>query len=251
LKKLVILFTVLLVNLSFAQKLTIAAAANVQYALDELVNSFKKDYPGLKINKIISSSGKLTSQIVRGAPYDIFLSADMKYPWFVYKKGYAVTEPKVYAYGVLVLWSMKNIPLKKRGIAILLDKHIKRIAVPNPKNAPYGREAIRVLKHYKIYERIKSKIVYGESVSQTNQYIYRKLADIGFTSKSTVVSPKLRNRGKWIEIDKKVYNPIEQGVVLLKQGKNNEYAKKFYDFIFTQKARLILKKYGYLIPDNE
>ncbi len=250
-KKLIILLTLILIHISFAQKLTIAAAANVQYALDELIRSFKKEYPQIKVNKIISSSGKLTSQIVKGAPYDIFLSSDMKYPWFVYKKGYAITKPKVYAYGILVLWSMKNIPLKEKGLAVLLGKDIKRIAVPNPKNAPYGREAVKVLKYYKIYERIKPKIVYGESVSQTNQYIYRKLADIGFTSKSTVVSAKLRNRGVWVEVDKKAYSPIKQGIVLLKESENNKYAKRFYHFIFTQKAKSILKKYGYLIPENE
>ncbi|WP_297456134.1 molybdate ABC transporter substrate-binding protein, partial [Persephonella sp.] len=155
-----ILFALLLLfSVSCGETLTIAAAANVQYALNELSQKFKEKYPQVSINKIISSSGKLTAQIVRGAPYDLFLSADMKYPEFLYKKGFAISKPVVYARGTLVLWSIKNIPLKN-GISSLLNPLIKKIAIPDPKTAPYGREAKKALEKSGIYQKVRYKLVY-------------------------------------------------------------------------------------------
>ena len=244
-----ILFALLLLfSVSYGEMLTIAAAANVQYALNELSQKFKEKYPQVSINKIISSSGKLTAQIVRGAPYDLFLSADMKYPEFLYKKGFAVTKPVVYAKGTLVLWSMKNIPLKN-GISSLLNPSIKKIAVPDPKTAPYGREAKKALEKSKIYQKVRYKLVYGESVGQATQYIYKGLVDVGFTAKSVVLSPQMKNKGRWIEIDKSLYSPIKQGIVILKHGENNLYAQKFIEFLLSDTGKKILKKYGYQVDE--
>jgi len=238
-----IFFLLLLFTLSYGQTLRVAASANIQYPIKEIINEFKKVYD-INVVTVISSSGKLTAQIERGAPYDIFLSANMKYPQYLYKKGIAVGKPMIYAEGVLVLWSMKNIPLKKEGINILEEKYIKKISVPNPKNAPYGYEAVKVMKNAGIYDQVKNKLVYGESVMQSTQYIYKKLVDVGFTSKSVVLSPKLKNKGIWIEIDKKMYDPIKQGVVMIRK---NVYSERFLRFLFSEKAKKILKKYGYRV----
>jgi len=177
-----------------------AVSANVQYAIDELIRKFKEENGNIQIKKVISSSGKLANQILKGAPYDIFLSADMKYPLFLFKRGLAISKPKVYAYGVVVLWSMKDINIEKEGLGVLLKAN--KIAVPNPKNAPYGRASIEVLKNTKLYEKVKDRLIYGESVSQVNHYILMRLVDVGFTSKSSVLSPVLRGKGRWIEIEK-------------------------------------------------
>ena len=241
-----IFLTLLIFFLSYGQSLKIAASANVKYPLMEIVKEFKKVY-GVNVTTVISSSGKLTAQIERGAPYDIFLSANMKYPEYLYKKGLTTGRPVVYAEGVLVLWSMKNIPLKKEGINILKEKYIKKISVPNPENAPYGLEAVRALKNAGLYEQVRNKLVYGESVMQSTQYIYKKLVDIGFTSKSVVLSPKLKDKGVWIEVDKKLYKPIKQGAVVVKK---NIYAERFLSFLFSEKAKKILKKYGYRIDEQ-
>lgn len=238
-----IFFLLLLFTLSYGQTLRVAASANIQYPIKEIIKEFKKVYD-INVVTVISSSGKLTAQIERGAPYDIFLSANMKYPQYLYKKGIAVGKPMIYAEGVLVLWSMKNIPLKKEGINILEEKYIKKISVPNPKNAPYGYEAVKVMKNAGIYDQVKNKLVYGESVMQSTQYIYKKLVDVGFTSKSVVLSPKLKNKGIWIEIDKKMYDPIKQGVVMIRK---NVYSERFLRFLFSEKAKKILKKYGYRV----
>ena len=235
-----------LFSFSFAKEpILVAAAANTEFAVKEIASHFEKKF-NIPVKVILSASGKLANQIVRGAPYHIFLSADMKYPTFVYKRGYALTKPKVYAYGVLVLWTLKDIPLKK-DLKFLTTSQIKKIGVPNPRLAPYGRQAVNALKYYKVYDRVRPKLIFGESVGQTSQYIYKKLVDVGFTAKSIVLSPTLKEKGKWLEVDEKAYNPIAQGVVLLKPSKDNENAKQFYRFIFSPEAQKIWQKYGYKV----
>ena len=242
--KIILLF--ILVSNIYATSLKIAVAANVRFAFDEIALAYEK-ISGIKIIPIVSSSGKLTAQIEHGAPFDIFLSANMKYPNYLYKKHLAVNEPKIYAYGGLVIWSMN----KKIDNLKLTDKNIKKIAIPNPKNAPYGIQAIKYLKKKNLKDLLYDKIVWGESISQTNQYIYSQSADIGITAKSVVLSPKMKNKGTWLEIDKQDYNPIKQGIVILKHGYkiNNQESKKFYSFIFSPTSIQILKKYGYMVNE--
>ncbi len=176
----------------------------------------------------------------------------MKYPETLYREGHTTTKPKVYAYGSLVLWTLKDLDLSK-GINTLSDKKVQKIAIANPKNAPYGIAAINALNYYKIYEKVKSKLVYGESISQTNLYVASETADAGLTAKSVVLSPKMKGKGKWIEIDKPAYKPIAQCIVITNHGKENEdsASQKFSDFLFSHKAKEILEKYGYIIEDRE
>ena len=245
-KFLFLLLTLFLAKFSFAkQPVVVAAAANTEFAVKDIAKLYEKKFH-TPVKIILSASGKLANQIVRGAPYHVFLSADMKYPTFVYKRGYALTKPKVYAYGVLVLWTLKDIPLKQ-DLRFLLSPSIKKIGVPNPRLAPYGRQAVNALRYYHIYDKVRPKLIFGESVGQTSQYIYKKLVDVGFTAKSIVLSPVLKERGKWVEVNPKAYKPIAQGVVLLKAAKDNEDAKRFYNFLFSQEAKKIWQKYGYKV----
>ncbi|MFQ5965900.1 MAG: molybdate ABC transporter substrate-binding protein [Candidatus Scalinduaceae bacterium] len=231
--------------------LTVAVAANVQFAMEELRREFKKE-TGIDIKTVISSSGKLTAQIQNGAPFDVFLSANIKYPETLYKGGYVTTKPKVYAYGSLVLWTLKDLDLSK-GIDTLTDSKVQKVAIANPKNAPYGIAAINTLNYYKIYKKVKRKLVYGESISQTNLYVASETADAGLTAKSVVLSPKMKGKGKWIEIDKSAYKPIAQGIVITNHGGGNKdsASQKFYNFLFSYKAKEILKKYGYIVEDKK
>lgn len=226
-------------------KLTIAVAANMQFAMRALTHAFAKEN-GVECDLIISSSGKLTAQIKAGAPYDLFVSADMKYPEDLYKSGFALEAPKIYAFGKLVLWSMDR--KVKPSLSILKTKMIRHIACANPKTAPYGVAAVQALKHYDLYNLVKSKLVYGESISQTNQFIISESAELGFTAKSVVLSPDLKGSGSWVEINPDSYAPIAQGVIVLKR-KNSEEANalKFYNFLFSAEAKKILKKFGYTI----
>jgi len=227
--------------------ITIAAAANMQFAIEEVLKVFT-ERTGVKCELVISSSGKLTAQIKEGAPYDIFVSANMKYPKEIYDNGLAVQAPRVYAYGQLVLWSMYD--TIKPSIAILKDESVKQIALANPKTAPYGQAAIEVLENYNLYDEVKDKLVYGESIAQTNQFITSKSLEIGFTAKSVVLSPKMKRKGHWVPLDKNQYSVIEQGVVIIKrESRDVKKVQQFYDFLFSQEAKEILEDFGYLVTE--
>ncbi len=247
-KNLLILLS--LSTLIFAKDVTVALAANVSYAIEDLKKEFNKNYPNIKIKTIIASSGNLTAQIKNNAPYDIFMSANMKYPQFLYDENIAITKPLVYAKGTLCLFSKKKRDFSK-NIFLLEDKSIKKIALANPKTAPYGKASFQALKNTKLYEKLKKKFVYAKSASQTLVYTL-KVTDIGFIAKSSLFSPKLKKFKENINftnINKKYYSPIKQGIVILKNAKANENAKKFYDFIFSKNAKKIFKNYGYLIDE--
>ncbi|MEN4053527.1 MULTISPECIES: molybdate ABC transporter substrate-binding protein [Sulfurimonas] len=235
-------------SLLYAQTVTIALAANVSYAMDELQTAFYKKYPDTKLRIIIGGSGKLSAQIKNGAPYDIFMSANMRYPEALYKENIAITKPRIYAQGALAILSQKPRELTQ-GIKIVADTKIKRIAIANPKTAPYGKAAIQALKNAKLYQKIKPKLIFGESIAQTVTYTMTA-ADLGFIAKSALYSPKMKQFKKdknWIEVDANLYTPISQGIVIIKHGSNNNAAKKFYDFILSKEAKSIFKKYGYNI----
>lgn len=233
---------------SYAQnnQITIAVAANVQYAIKDLKTEFNKE-SGIGTKIIIGSSGQLTAQINQGAPYDVFISADMMYPNTLYKDNMAVNKPRVYAYGSLVLWTMKKGIHFRKNFAELLNDHIQKIALANPRTAPYGVATVEALKYFKIYNKVKSKLIYGESIAPTNQYIISGAADIGFTAKSVVMSPVMKGKGHWTGINPSAYQPIKQGCVILTYGYRNhrKASETFYHFMFSKKARLILKKFGY------
>jgi molybdate transport system substrate-binding protein len=231
---------------AYSQPLRVAVAANAQFVAEALKNSFEKE-TGLPVELIVSSSGKLTAQIQQGAPFDVFLSADMKYPQALSDKGLTAEKPRIYAYGVVVLWTLKNLDLSQ-GIQVVQEGVVKKVAIANPRMAPYGEAAIQVLTKFGLYDKIKSKIVYGESIAGVNQYLLSGMAEIAFTAKSVVAEPSMQNKGKWIELDQQLYTPIAQGVVLLKRKTNQHIAKRFYDFLFTDKATSILKTYGYKLP---
>ncbi|WP_245591234.1 molybdate ABC transporter substrate-binding protein [Aquimarina latercula] len=227
--------------------ITIAAAANMQYAIEEISNAFTEK-TGVLCELVISSSGKLTAQIIEGAPYDIFVSANMKYPNEIYENKLALEAPKVYAHGQLVLWSMDQelVP----SLEMLTDSRVVHIAIANPRTAPYGQSAVEVLNKNNIYDAVADKLVYGESISQTNQFIISKSSEIGFTAMSVVLSKKIKDKGRWIPIDKKEYTPIEQGVVLIKREiQDSTNSRKFYEFLFSKDAREILEDFGYLVAE--
>lgn len=249
LKLLMLSLTLLAQSLAAAaEPVTVAVAANVKYAFDDLAVEFTRQ-TGVTVKSVVSSSGKLTAQIKSGAPYDVFLSADMDYPVTLFRDGQAVSPPKVYASGALVLWTARDADLSK-GVAGLADSSIKKVAIANPKLAPYGRESLKVLDHYKVREAVEPKLVYGESISQVNQYIDTQTVDLGFTAKSVVASPEMQGKGKWVEVPGESYQPIAQGVVMLRHGQaqNGDATRKFYDFLFSLAARAIFQKYGYTLP---
>ena len=235
-------------NVARAESLTVAVAANVKFVFDELRAEFKKS-SGIEAVSVFASSGKLNAQIKSGAPFDVFLSADMEYPEDLYREGHAITPPVVYAKGVLVLWTLQPLDMAE-GMGVLKNPAVKKVAMANPKLAPYGREAMRALDYFKLRAAVEHKLVYGESISQVNQWIDIQAVEIGFTAKSVVLSPQMQGRGKWIEVSRESYQPIEQGIVMLKHGAttNAVAARRFMAFMASPVARSILEKYGYILP---
>jgi len=229
-------------------KLTIATAANMQFAMEELTLAFTKQ-SGIKTELILGSSGMLTAQLMAGAPYDIFVSADLHYPEYLYEQGYGHQKPDVYGYGQLVLWTCKA------GISPLLswlkEESVSHIAIANPELAPYGRAAKEVLLQEDLYDSVSKKLVYGESITQTNQFIRTGAAEMGFTSLSVVLSPKMKDTGKWTLLPNEKYSPIAQGILVLNiEEESLKNALKFHTFLKSDNGKRILKKYGYLPSDE-
>ncbi|WP_428737832.1 molybdate ABC transporter substrate-binding protein [Sulfurimonas sp.] len=246
-KKLMLILVAGLLSLN-AESINIAVAANVSYAIDELKAEFAKTHPDTDVQVTLGSSGKLTAQIKNGAPYGLFMAANMKYPEALYSDKIATTKPVVYAQGALAYLSVKNQDFSK-GIKLLDTKAISKIAIANPKTAPYGKAAIEAMKTAGIYENVKQKFVFAESISQTVTYSIAA-ADIGIIAKSSLYSDKMKQykEGKnWEAVNPKLYTPIKQGIVLLQYGKNNAQYKAFYDFILSDKAKEIFKSYGYIV----
>lgn len=232
-----------------AGEITIAVAANVSYAIEALKKEFNVLHPETKVQVILGSSGKLTAQIKHGAPYGLFMSANMKYPDALYKEKMAVTKPVVYAQGALAYLSVNKQDFSK-GAMLLKEDKIKKIAIANPKTAPYGVAAVEALKNANLYDAVKEKFVYGESISQTVAYA-TTAADIGVIAKSSLFSPQMahfKEEIHWSDVDETLYTPISQGIVILKKGENNSEVKAFYDFMQSDKAKVIMKNFGYKVP---
>ena len=247
------LLKIVLTSLAFAsalaaQTITVATAANMKYAANDIAKAFTAE-SGIDVKIITGASGKLTQQIMSGAPYDVFLSADVEFPSKLAQGGFTTTPSQVYAYGTLILWSGTGADLSK-GVAVVVDPSVKKIAVANPKTAPYGIEAMNAMKYYKVSDKVDGKLIIAESISQVGAYVTTKAVDVGFMAKSIVLSPEMKNVGKWVEIDDKAYNTIDQAMVGLKNGtpENQIAAKKFIRFMSSPKALAILKASGYGLP---
>lgn len=245
-----ILFAILVLGSSLiANTINIALAANVSYAINDLINEFNKQNPHIKVQVTLGSSGKLTAQIKNGAPYDIFMAANMKYPITLENDGLSLTKPLVYAQGSLAILSSKEQDFSQ-GISLVTNENISKIAIANPKTAPYGKAAVEALKNAKLFEKVEPKFVYAESISQTVSYTITA-AQLGFIAKSSLFSDKMKQYKKeihWADVDSKLYTPINQGIIILKSTKYENEARVFYDFILGEKAKEIFKKFGYLVP---
>lgn len=231
-----------------AGSLTVAVAANMQFMFEPLRQAFEAE-SGHSLQAIVNSSGKLSAQIAHGAPYHVFLSADMAYPRHLFQQGLAVAEPRVFALGQLVIWTRREFDLRNWQ-ALLASPAVKKIALANPKLAPYGEQSLQALAYFKLDEQLKPKFVLGESLSQTNQFIDSGAADIGFTARSVVMAPQMAGRGQWLAVPAEAYAPIAQGAVILRLGRRDQAAlsQQFFDFLFSARAREIFTRYGYLVP---
>lgn len=234
------------------QEITVAAAADLKFAMWELAANFAKQ-TGNKVNVTYGASGNFLSQIQNGAPFDLFFSADVDYAKKLEAGGQA--EPGTlypYAMGRIVIWTPPGVKVdvSVEGMNALLDPAIQKIAIANPAHAPYGRAAVAALKKAGIYEKAEAKLVYGENISQAAQFAQSGNAQAGIIALSLAISPPMKDGKKW-EIPAEMHPSIEQGAIVLKSAKNKGAALAFLDFVKSKEGRATLEKYGFVIPRAE
>ncbi|WP_298351676.1 molybdate ABC transporter substrate-binding protein [Rhodoblastus sp.] len=247
LRPLLIACSLLFAATAHAEKVTVAAAADLKFAMDEIVAAFKKANPADEVEVVYGSSGKFNTQIQQGAPYDLFFSADIAFPRALAKAGLAASEVKPYASGRIVLWSA-NLDATKMTLASLADPTITRIAIANPQHAPYGRRAEESLRAAGLWEKVESKLVYGENIAQTAQYIQTGNAQVGIIALSLAVNPELASKGGYWLIPDKLHAPLEQGYVITKRAEGNALAHRFADYMGSPPARAVMTRYGFVLP---
>jgi molybdate transport system substrate-binding protein len=238
---------------SRSKELRIAAAADLQFALEDLAADFKRRRPDVEVKMTYGASGNLFAQISNGAPLDLFLSADVEYPRKLIENGLAAKESLfVYAVGHLVVWMPNGLKLasEKGDMEILLDPEIKKIAIANPKHAPYGKAAVAALKKLGLYDKLETKLVYGDNVAQTAQFVDSGAADAGLIPTSLAKAPAMRDKGHYIEVPPDAYPRLDQGGVILTSARDQQAATAFRDFILSAEGKTALRRYGFVIPND-
>lgn len=234
-------------------ELRVAAAADLKFALDELVREFQIIQPTIEVSVSYGSSGNFYAQLQNQAPYDLYFSADIEYPRKLAESGLAL-ENQVFSYAVgrLVLWAPHTsaIAAEELGIKALLDPKVKKIAIANPRHAPYGVAAVAALRSLGVYEQVEARLVYGENIAQTAQFVQSGAADLGIIALSLAIAPRMQGAGEYWEIPLGTYPEMQQGGIILNSTKEPEAAKMLRDFIMGQQGRAVLQRYGFFLPEG-
>jgi molybdate transport system substrate-binding protein len=241
----------LLGQLSVGQEITVAAAADLQFAMQDVAARFQKE-TGKTVKAIYGSSGNFFQQIQNGAPFDMFFSANLDFPKKLGAAG--LIEPGSYyqyARGKIVIWVPKESKVDvTSGMKALLDPSIKKIAVANPQHAPYGQAAVAAMQKGGIYEKVKDKFVLGENISQTASFVVSGAADVGIIALSLALAPNMKDKGRSADVPPEDYPPIEQACVILASSKNKDMARQFLSFIKTAAIGDVFRSYGFEVPSN-
>lgn len=231
-----------------AEKFTIAAASDLRFALDEVIVAYKLLHTEAEIEVIYGSSGKMTTQIIHGAPYDLFFSADIGFTQQLKAAGLAASEPEVYALGRLVLWSATT-DASRLTLADLTRQQFKRIAIAQPAHAPYGMRAKEAMLAAGVWQQVQPKLVFAENIAQAAQMAKSGAADIAVIALSLVKFPDFKTQG-YALIPAQLHQPLTQGYVVTQKGKNKKNVLNFARFMASDSAHLIMKKYGFTMPDS-
>jgi molybdate transport system substrate-binding protein len=236
-------------GLSVGQEISVAAAADLQFAMQDIAARFEKQ-TGKTVKAIYGSSGNFLQQIQNGAPFDLFFSASLDYAKKLEAAG--LTEPGSYyqyAKGRIVIWVQTDSKLDlSPGLKVLLDPAVKKIAIANPLHAPYGQAAVAALQRENIYDKVKDRFVLGENISQTASFVVSGAADVGIVALSLALSPNMKDKGRYAEVPAGEYPPIEQACVMLRSSKNKKVAEQFLMFVKTPAIREVLRSYGFDVP---
>jgi molybdate transport system substrate-binding protein len=235
------------------REVSVAAAADLKFSFDEIASAFQAKNPGIIVTVTYGASGNFYAQLSNKAPFDLFLSADIEYPRKLIDSGLALKESKfLYAVGHLVLWvpNESKLDLEKLGIKAVADPSVKKLTIANPKHAPYGRAAEAALKTSGVYDEVKDRLVLGENIAQTAQYVETGAADAGLIALSLALAPAMKEKGRYWMVPLDAYPRLEQGGVILNWAKNKEATQALKAFIKSSEGRDILKRYGFFLPEE-
>jgi molybdate transport system substrate-binding protein len=234
--------------------LSIAAAADLQFALEEVAHQFHATHSSIQPEIVYGSSGNFYAQIQNHAPFDIFLSADLEYPRDLADQGLAVPE-SIFSYGVgrIVVWAPSNsgLDVERLQMKVFDDPAVKHVAIANPQHAPYGRAAEAALRHFGVYDRIQSKLVTAENIAQTLQFVQSGAAEVGVVALSLAMAPGVRGQGRYWEVPLYSYQRLWQGGVILKRAAESHAAAEFREFLTGDEGKRILLQYGFSVPDED
>lgn len=234
---------------AWAEPLMVAAASDLTYSIGELVEAFRKEVPGAEVKTSLGASGNFFAQIKNGAPFHIFMSADMTYPKRLATDGAADAATLTpYAIGRLAVWSLDARFDLKQGLSVFKDARLTMVAIANPDVAPYGKAARAALQHHGVWDSVAAKIVMGENIAQTAQFIQTGNAQIGVVSYATVLAPRLKGVGSYYLVPGAGLAPLEQGAIITTHGKTNPLAPRFMQFLQSPAARAILQRHGFTLP---
>ena len=232
------------------ERITVAAAADLKFALDEIVADFRSARPDDAVEVVYGSSGKFATQIRQGAPFDLYFSADTAYTRALEADGLALGPTRAYAVGRIVLWSNTR-DARALRLQDLADPALGRIAIANPRHAPYGKRAEEALRAAGVWDAVQPRLVQGENIAQTAQFVQTGNATVGIIALSLALNPTLAAQGGHHLIDAALHAPLEQGFILTRQAEGKALATAFADYIGTAAARAVLTRYGFELPPEK
>ena len=232
------------------ERITVAAAADLKFALDEIVADFGRAHPDDTVEVVYGSSGKFATQIRQGAPFDLYFSADIAYPRALEAEGLALGPTRPYAVGRIVLWSRTR-DARALRLQDLADPALGRIAIANPRHAPYGKRAEEALRAAGVWDAVQPRLVQGENIAQTAQFVQTGNATVGIIALSLALNPTLAAQGGHHLIDAALHAPLEQGFILTRQAEGKALATAFADYIGSAAARAVLVRYGFELPGEK
>ena len=236
-----------IVTPAFAQEITIAAAADLKFCMDEIVTAFKSSHAGADVKVVYGSSGNFDAQIRAGAPFDLFFSADVDFPRALRAADLAASEVRPYAVGRIVLWSATQ-DASRMTLQDLTRADIRKIAIANPLHAPYGKRAAEALRASGVWDKVQPKLVLGENIAQTAQFVQSENAQVGIIALSLALNPELAGKGGYFLIPDTLHKPLEQGFVITRRAADNALAKAFADYVTSPPARAVMVRYGFALP---
>ncbi|OWK41893.1 molybdate ABC transporter substrate-binding protein [Fimbriiglobus ruber] len=233
------------------REVRVAAAADLKYAFDDLAAAFRAKHPDIAVSPTYGASGNFYAQLENQAPYDLFLSADFEYPRKLVAGGRAVAGSEFqYAVGHLVVWvpNPSKLDLDGLGIKVVADPTVKKVAIANPKVAPYGRAAEAALKSLGVYDAVRDRLVFGDNIAQTAQFVESGAADVGVIALSLVLSPGMKDKGRYWPVPLDAHPRLEQGGVIITGAADPAAAATLREFITGAEGREVLKRYGFTLP---